>query len=83
MPERTLTDEDVKAIAEAVAQHTMRCNLGFTIDEVGTLKKVLNTFNKAANLTGAIILTAIITGVIALLTKGFWVSLIQGVKKGA
>lgn len=81
MSERRLTEADVEAIAEAMKGHTV-CSMGLTNDEVTILKKLLSAFNKAAGIVGTIVLTAIVASLIAMLTKGFWVSLVSGVKAG-
>lgn len=78
---RTLTDDDILAITEAIKHHSA-CNLGLTPEEVTSLKKFLNAFNGAATLIGSLLLTALVGGAIALVTRGFWVSIISGVKHG-
>ena len=78
---RTLTDEDISAITEAFKNHSA-CNLGLTTEEVTALKKFLKAFNGAATLIGGLLLTAMVGGAIALVTRGFWVSIISGVKHG-
>lgn len=79
MSHRTLTDEDVQAIASALSVYNS-CKLGLTTDEVTTLKRLLKAFNGAATLVGGLILTAIVGGLVAMFTKGFWLSLVAGVK---
>lgn len=81
MAGRTLTDEDVAALAAALGNHTV-CSMGLTSDEVSTLKRFLAAFDKAAGIVGKVVLTAIVTAAIAMFTKGFWMSLITGVKQG-
>jgi hypothetical protein len=81
MPHRTLTDDDIAAIAEAFKTHSA-CNLGLTNDEVTTLKKLLKAFNGAASLVGALILTALVGGLIAVATRGFWSTMVAGMKNG-
>ena len=81
MPERTLTDADITALAEALKPHA-NCNMGLTPDEVSTLKKFLGAFDKAAGIVGKTVLTAIVVSILAMLTKGFWMTLITGVKQG-
>jgi hypothetical protein len=78
---RTLTDDDLDAIAGAMKIHAA-CNMGLTSDEVSTLKRFLTAFDKAAGIIGKIVLTAIVGGAIAVFTRGFWVTLITGVKQG-
>jgi len=76
---RTLTDADIEALADALKGHT-HCNMGLTPEEVTILKRVLQAFQKAAGIVGSVILTAIVIGMIAIFTKGFWASLIDGAK---
>lgn len=80
--DRTLTEADIHAIAEVMAVHNS-CHMGLTPDEVTTLKRFLGAFNKAAGIIGTLVLTAIVAAVIAIFTKGFWTTLITGVKTGA
>lgn len=79
MQHRTLTDEDIQAIATALEPYNS-CKMGLTPEEVTTLKRFLKAFNGAANLVGGLILTAIVGGLFAIFTKGFWVSLLAGAK---
>jgi hypothetical protein len=76
---RSLTDEDVEAIAAALKTHTV-CNMNFTPEEVSTVKRILKAFDKASSIVGSVVLTAIVLTLIAIFTKGFWVSLISGIK---
>ena len=76
---RVLTDEDVAAIAEALKEHS-GCLMDFTPEEVSTLKRILRAFDRAASIVGSVVLTAIVLTLIAIFTKGFWVSLISGIK---
>lgn len=78
---RTLTDDDISAITEAFKHHSA-CNLGLTTEEVSALKKFLKAFNGAATLIGVLVLTAVVGGTIALVSRGFWVSVASGVKSG-
>lgn len=80
MAPRTLTDADIEALAKAIKSGHVECNMGLTPDEVGTLKKFLGAFNKASSIVGTLILTAIVAGGIAIFTKGFWITLVTGVK---
>ncbi len=88
-----LTEADLKAIGVAVREHT-KCNLGWTPDEVselkkhgltveemGTVKKFVGVFNKAATVIGTVILAAIGTALVALVTKGWWTSIASGIQK--
>jgi len=77
--QRMLTDADVEAIADALKTHSA-CNMGLTPAEVTTLKRFLGAFNKAAGIVGTLVLTAIVAGMIAMFTKGFWTTLITGAK---
>lgn len=77
--QKILTDEDLAAIIEAIAVHN-KCNMGLTADEVTTLKRLLKAFNGAATLVGGLIITAIVGGIIAIFTRGFWASLLYGFK---
>jgi hypothetical protein len=79
MGERMLTDDDVNSLAEALKKHTA-CNMGLTIEEVGTLKRALNAFDTAAGIVGKVVLTALVVAAIAVFTKGFWASVATGVK---
>ena len=83
---RTLTDADLEELRELLAVtpvHPAGCTLGFTPEEVSILKRIIRAFDRAANITGTLILTAIIMAVIGFVTKGFWTTLITGVKTGA
>jgi hypothetical protein len=77
---RNFTDEDVDALAAAMKGHSV-CNLGLTSDEVSTLKRFLQAFDKAAGIVGKVILTVCVAALIAVFTKGFWVSLATGIKQ--
>lgn len=81
MSERTLSDGDITALADALKAHTA-CNMGLTPDEVSTLKRFLTAFDNAAGIVGKTVLTAVVAGSIAIFTKGFWLSLATGVKQG-
>ena len=82
---RNLTDEDIAAIGDALAAsikvHTA-CNMGLTNDEVSTLKRFLAAIDNAAGIIGKTILTALVGAFIAVVTKGFWITLISGIKQG-
>lgn len=77
--QRTLTEDDLNAIIEAVKVHG-KCNMGLTFGEVTTVKKLLRAFNGAATLVGGLVITAIVGGLIAIFTRGFWASLLYGFK---
>lgn len=81
MSERTLTPADIEALAIALKPH-QQCNMGLTPEEVTILKRLLGAFQSAAGIVGSIILTAVVVAMIAVFTKGFWASLITGVKQG-
>ena len=80
---QVLTEADLKALEELLSRSHPKCAMGLTPDEVSTLKRFLTMFDKAAGIVGAIILTAFVTGLLALFTKGFWSALIDGTKHGA
>lgn len=77
--QRTLTDADIAAIATALHVQSA-CNVGLSADEVNMLKKFLKAFNKASGIVGTLVLTAIVAGLIAIFTKGFWITLLTGGK---
>lgn len=77
---RVLTDGDIKALADELKGHT-NCNMGLTPDEVSTLKRILSAFDSAAGIVGKVILTALVVALIGIVTKGFWLSMAQGVKQ--
>jgi hypothetical protein len=76
MPDRTLTEADIAAIVEAM-HVKQQCSCPFTTEEYTLMKRFVRVFNGAANAVGVIILTAFVGGIIALLTKGFWVTASQ------
>lgn len=80
--ERVLTDKDLETLADLLQTHPGSCHMGLTPDEVSTLKRFLSAFYKAANVVGAVVLTALVTSLIAILTKGFWITLVTGIKQG-
>lgn len=77
---QTLTEADLKALEELLSKSHPACAMGLTPEEVTTLKRFLRAFEKAAGIVGAVILTIFVTGIIALFTKGFWATLIDGAK---
>lgn len=81
MPERMLTEADIKAIAAAVQAKSEES--GLTHDEVLTLKRFLKAFDHAAGIIGKTILSALVIFLIGIFTKGFWMQLAAGIKQGA
>ncbi len=88
-----LTESDLVAISNAFKEHS-KCNMGWLQEEVselrkhglspeeaGVLKKFVSIANRAATVIGTVILAAIGTALIALFTKGWWVSLANGIHK--
>lgn len=75
-----LTEADLAALAVLMKEHN-NCNMGLTTDEVSTLKRLLGAFDQAAGIVGKVVLTALVCGLIALFTKGFWISMATGVKQ--
>ena len=88
-----LTEADLMAIAATVKEHT-KCNVGWlqeevselrkhglSLEEMGVLKKFVGIFNKAATVIGTVILAAIGTALVALVTKGWWASMATGIQK--
>lgn len=80
--QRVLTDEDIEIISAKLKEH-QKCNLGLTEEEVGFLKRFLSSWKHATSIIGSLVLVAIITGIIAIFSKGFWISLIEGASKTA
>ena len=81
MGERTLTDADIEAISEAVAVRLPVCSLGLSSDDASIIKNHLGLYKKARNIIGTVVLTSLALLLVALFSKGFWASLIEGVKK--
>jgi len=79
---RTLTAADIEELKKVLATHD-KCTLGLTSDEVSTLKRILSAFDAAASTIGKTILVAIIGTFLAMLTKGFWAGIIEGIKNGS
>jgi hypothetical protein len=75
MGNRTLTDEDISALTEALKAHVPTCNLGLTEEEASTLKRAIKAFDKATSIVGTVVLTAFVLLILGLLSKGFWLSL--------
>lgn len=80
MADRTLTDADVAAITDALKGHD-HCNLGLTPDQATTLKRLLTALDGLANTVGKLVVTAVVLALIAVFTRGFWMSLATGVKE--
>lgn len=81
MADRTLTDADIEAIGDAVATRLPVCSLGLDSEDAAMIKSHLSLYKKARNIIGTVILTAIALIFTGIFTKGFWASLIEGVKK--
>jgi CHASE2 domain-containing sensor protein len=85
MPEerrrRILTDEDIVAIGDRVSSLLPVCSLGLTSGDAAIIKRHLNVWKKATNIVGTIVLTAIVLFCVGIFSRGFWASLIEGVKK--
>ncbi len=76
-----LTKDDILIIAHVVkAVSRSQCGR-FTDDEVITMKKHIGYFNKTANAIGTAILFVLTSGIIVIVTKGFWVTLAEKVTK--
>lgn len=89
--ERTLNDADLQALAEIVKTHTA-CNLGLTEDEVRDLKKFVRAdlpplrktrqaVDTAAGIIGKAIIYSIAAVLVAVMGKGFWSWLLEGLTK--
>jgi hypothetical protein len=78
---RLLSDDDIAAISDAVAQKHLICSLGFSSEDAALIKNHLTLYKKARNVIGTVILTALGLVLVGIFTKGFWVSLIEGIKK--
>ena len=77
---RTLTEEDIVAIGDMISLRPI-CALGLTTGDATTIKSHLRIWKKATSIVGTVILTAIAIFLVGIFSKGFWVSLIEGVKK--
>ena len=77
---RTLTDEDIQAIGKTVAEHQI-CALGLNSEDAHIIKNHLGVYKKARNVIGSVILTALGMLIVALFTRGFWASMIDGIKR--
>jgi hypothetical protein len=78
---RTLSDVDIQAIGEAVATRLPVCSLGLDSDDAAIIKNHLRLWKQATSIIGSVILTAIAVLFVGIFTKGFWMSLIEGVKR--
>ena len=76
-----LTKDDILIIARIVkAVGHQQCGR-FTEDEVITVKKHIGYFNKTATAIGTAILFVITSGIVVVITKGFWVTLAEKITK--
>jgi hypothetical protein len=66
--ERTLTEADVQAIAEAVASKSHGCQ--FTEEEVMLVRRWLKKFDRVANVIGYAVLTVLATALLGALWTG-------------
>lgn len=78
---RLLTDEDIKAIGIIVAEHAVPCRWDFTQEEVNIMKSHIVTWKKATSIIGSVFLTALAVILFGIFTKGFWASIVEGIKK--
>ena len=78
---RTLTDEDIEAIAKAMAERVPelphKCSLSLDAGDAKVLKEIVGALKKARNIVGTVVLTFFLLGILGLLTKGFWASLVE------
>lgn len=81
MENRTLTDADIEAIGKMIAERSPVCRLGLSHEEAAMIKTHLSMFKRARNTIGSVVLTALTVVLIAIFTKGFWASLVEGMKK--
>lgn len=79
--EKVLTDADLEALAILLRKQMPARYDDLTADEIGMVKRAFKWFNKAANIVGTVILVAFVSGLIAIFTKGFWMTLFEGVKR--
>ncbi len=90
--QQVLTEKDIEALSTLLKEHN-HCTLGLkpeiatalnnlTAEELGMFKRGLDIMGNAANLIGRVILTAVVAGIIVVFTKGFWATIIAGVKQG-
>ena len=78
---RTITDDDVAAIIRALEDRapelTHLCSLSLEPEDARVLKEIVNGLKKARNVVGTVVLTFVLLGVLGLLTKGFWASMLE------
>lgn len=78
---RTLTDEDVEAIAAAMVNRFQgpphACSLSLEAEDARVLKEIVSSLKKARNTIGTVVLTFFLLGILGLITKGFWGSLME------
>ena len=90
---QTLTEKDIEVITQIVQAREPNRLLGltqeeifslranwFTPEEVNILKKCVKALDRSANIIGYAIVMALVTGAIVIFTKGFWVSVFEGLK---
>lgn len=88
---RTLTESDLEALAELMSKHQV-CALGIdpdvakaisalTPEQIGILRRVMSMMGSAANTIGSAIVITIVAIFFAMLTKGFWASIADEIKK--
>lgn len=76
-----LTKDDVLIIARVVkAVSHQKCER-FSDDEVQTVRRFTIIINKTANAIGMAVLVAVGAGVVAIVTRGFWVTLAEKITK--
>lgn len=79
--ERLLTDADVDAIGDAIAKRLPACSLGLDADDAAIIKNHIGLYRKARNIIGTVVITALAVLLVGIFSKGFWMSLIDGMKK--
>ncbi len=76
-----LTKDDVLIIAHVVkAVSHQKCER-FSDDEVQTVRRFTILINKTASAIGMAVLVAVGAGVVAIITRGFWVTLAEKIPK--
>ena len=83
-----LTQDDITAIREMMVQlppqvppiHPPNCLMGLTTEEATSLKRFLKASDTTATWVGKIVVTFIVMALLSILTKGFWVSILNGLK---
>lgn len=79
---RVLTDADLQALAEILQpgdSPIYRVNL--TVEEGVLLKRILKGLDTTATWIGRTIVVAATCALIAAFTKGFWITLFEGISK--